>query len=247
MSTTRFCPTANGSLHVGHAYLALLNMHAARSTGGKFFLRFDDNQEYWLSQFGRDRTNEFCKMMQADLEWLGIVPDAIVYEHKEVEANIEWLEASPLPPRMLESGEDLVFPTPQTKSIDRVYPYVPFLTACGVAQDARDGVDLLIRGIDLITDFSLYHYFCRLFGIPFPTFQYVPKLLHRTTPLGDGNLKDLSDVSKTRGGFTIRDYCNTGWTPASVVEMLAESCLEEPEKGWTFENVRKAPVLTKNP
>ena len=39
---TRFAPSPNGYLHLGHAYSALISEGLARKTGGKFFLRIED-------------------------------------------------------------------------------------------------------------------------------------------------------------------------------------------------------------
>ena len=35
---TRFAPSPNGYLHLGHAYSALISSELAKKTGGKFFL-----------------------------------------------------------------------------------------------------------------------------------------------------------------------------------------------------------------
>ena len=39
---TRFAPSPNGYLHLGHAYSALISSELAKKTGGKFFLRIED-------------------------------------------------------------------------------------------------------------------------------------------------------------------------------------------------------------
>lgn len=245
MASTRFCPTANSPhLHVGHIYLAKINIESAHSTGGRYLCRFDDNQAYWLERFGRERTHEFTLRMKDDLEWLGIVADAYSWESEEEQANIAFINFHAVRGGLdyMESGEYLGFPVPQIKTTDRPYPYVPRLIALGAAQDAREGVDLLIRGDDLVTSYSLDCYFRRLMGLPLVTHQFVPKLKHRTTP--DGGLKDLSSpLSKTDGGFAIADYRTAGWKPESVVAMLAESCLIDPASGWTFDNVKPQPIL----
>ena len=38
----RFAPSPNGTLHLGHAYSALLNFDLARAGGGRFLLRIED-------------------------------------------------------------------------------------------------------------------------------------------------------------------------------------------------------------
>ena len=229
---TRFNPTCNGRLHLGHLYLVLLNYDAARSTGGRFIVRFDDDQLYWVNKLGRRAMEEFSATVFDDLEWMGIDVDLYSSEAAERKANEGWLNDR-LP--LLEHGEDLGFPMPQIKTCDRPYPYVPYLTAVKVAQDHREGCDLVIRGDDLVTEFSLYFYFCRILEITPPAFQYVPKL----TRSGE----DLSDVSKTSGDLKVADFRNRGWTPAQVVELLAESCLVDPAVGWRYDNVRLQPAI----
>jgi glutamyl/glutaminyl-tRNA synthetase len=249
MSTTRFCPTANGDLHVGHAYLALLNYHAAKSTGGKFIVRFDDAQRYWLEKYGKEGTECFCKAMAADLGWLGMEADVYSWESRDREANEDFMLDHSICGHIdcLEHGEDIGFPTPAIKTCDRAYPYVPYLTATKVAQDAREGVDLVIRGTDLVTEYALYCYFCKLMDLPIPVHQYVPKLMRSVVPYGKGALVDLSDLSKHDGGFKIKDYRNAHWEPKAVIAMLAESCLQNPARQWKYENVKLTPILASAP
>jgi len=39
---TRFAPSPNGYLHLGHAYSALVGWRAAQDAGGRFLLRIED-------------------------------------------------------------------------------------------------------------------------------------------------------------------------------------------------------------
>ncbi len=64
----RFAPSPTGYLHLGNARPALLNVLFARARGGRFLLRLDDTD--------RERSTEaFADAVEADLAWLGIVPD----------------------------------------------------------------------------------------------------------------------------------------------------------------------------
>lgn len=65
MYTDRFAPSPTGELHLGHAFSALVGLHAARAAGGRFLLRIED-----LDQ-GRSRP-EFVEGIFRDLAWLGI-------------------------------------------------------------------------------------------------------------------------------------------------------------------------------
>ncbi len=63
--TTRFAPSPNGLLHLGHAYSALVGYHRALSTDGRFLLRIEDIDIH------RARA-EFEQAIYDDLSWLGL-------------------------------------------------------------------------------------------------------------------------------------------------------------------------------
>jgi len=62
---TRFAPSPNGELHLGHAYAARVAHAAAREGGGRFLLRIEDIDR------GRCRP-EFEARIRDDLAWLGL-------------------------------------------------------------------------------------------------------------------------------------------------------------------------------
>ena len=62
---TRFAPSPNGYLHLGHAYSAKLSQKISENSSGKFFLRIED------IDIGRCK-EEFEKTIYDDLSWLGI-------------------------------------------------------------------------------------------------------------------------------------------------------------------------------
>ncbi|MDQ0839035.1 glutamate--tRNA ligase [Sphingomonas faeni] len=66
---TRFAPSPTGRLHVGNIRTALHNWMFARAQGGTFVLRIDDTDP--------ERSEErFVDAIRADLDWLGMTPDA---------------------------------------------------------------------------------------------------------------------------------------------------------------------------
>ncbi|MEO0689440.1 MAG: tRNA glutamyl-Q(34) synthetase GluQRS [Pseudomonadota bacterium] len=76
---TRFAPSPNGPLHLGHAYSAVVAAEAAEAEGGEFLLRIEDidgprSRPEWADEFRRD------------LEWLGL-------EWREVPAQSTRLES----------------------------------------------------------------------------------------------------------------------------------------------------------
>ncbi len=69
--TTRFAPSPTGRLHVGNIRTALHNALFALRHGGRFLLRIDDTD--------RERsTAQFDQSIGDDLDWLGLVPEAVV-------------------------------------------------------------------------------------------------------------------------------------------------------------------------
>lgn len=65
MIRTRFAPSPNGLLHLGHAYAAIVAHDLARARGGEFLLRIEDID-------GTRSRAELVGEILADLEWLGL-------------------------------------------------------------------------------------------------------------------------------------------------------------------------------
>lgn len=68
MIRTRFAPSPNGPLHLGHAYAALVAHDLARAQDGEFLLRIEDID-------GERSRAEFVEEFFLDLEWLGLTSD----------------------------------------------------------------------------------------------------------------------------------------------------------------------------
>ena len=65
MQITRFAPSPNGPLHLGHAYSAIVAHDLARARGGRFLLRIEDID-------GARSRPELADEFRADLAWLGL-------------------------------------------------------------------------------------------------------------------------------------------------------------------------------
>lgn len=65
MIRTRFAPSPNGSLHLGHAYAAVVAHDLARAAGGEFLVRIEDID-------GERSRPEWAEEHLADLRWLGL-------------------------------------------------------------------------------------------------------------------------------------------------------------------------------
>lgn len=71
MIRTRFAPSPNGPLHLGHAYAAIVAHDLAREQGGEFLLRIEDID-------GTRSRADLVPEIIADLEWLGLTWDGPV-------------------------------------------------------------------------------------------------------------------------------------------------------------------------
>lgn len=76
---TRFAPSPNGSLHLGHAFSAIIAADEAAAQGGEFLLRIEDID-------GPRSRPELADEFRRDLEWLGL-------EWREVPAQSTRLES----------------------------------------------------------------------------------------------------------------------------------------------------------
>lgn len=77
MIVTRFAPSPNGSLHLGHAYSAIVGHDLAAAQGGRFVLRIEDID-------GERSRTELAQEFREDLGWLGL----------------EWAEVAPQSARL---------------------------------------------------------------------------------------------------------------------------------------------------
>lgn len=76
---TRFAPSPNGWLHLGHAYSALIGARAAKAAGGHFLVRLED------IDVGRARAH-FIEGIYQDLAWLGLSwPEPVMVQSSRFE------------------------------------------------------------------------------------------------------------------------------------------------------------------
>jgi glutamyl-Q tRNA(Asp) synthetase len=75
---TRFAPSPNGQLHLGHAFSALCVHDFARSFGGKFLLRIEDID-------GQRSRPQHVKGISRDLCWLGLNWDGpVIFQSQRI-------------------------------------------------------------------------------------------------------------------------------------------------------------------
>lgn len=81
MIVTRFAPSPNGSLHLGHAYAALIAHDLARDEKGRFLLRIEDID-------GIRSRPELAQEFRRDLAWLGLEWEEVVPQSARLGAYI---------------------------------------------------------------------------------------------------------------------------------------------------------------
>ncbi len=101
MITTRFAPSPNGHLHLGHAFSAIIAHDLAKAQDGRFLLRIEDID-------GARSRPELADEFRRDLEWLGL-------EWEEVPAQSARLESyDTAAKRLLDDG--LLYPCTCTRA-----------------------------------------------------------------------------------------------------------------------------------
>lgn len=246
---TRFCPTTNSLLHIGHLYVAKVNQTEAYLNGAKFFVRFDDDQQYW-NDFRKVDAEKIKNESKKDFEWAGLPVDEYFSEKEMKDSTDELLKKFkykkfntlsyglthiylPEMPDSLNAGR-----LPDKALADKsVYPFVPDLTAIKVVNDCLNDVRLLIRGMDLITEFSLYNYYCMAWDLIVPKQVFLPKLQLME------NKDSISSISKTLGNFSIKSFRDKGFKAEDLWNVLAEACLVDPNGSWTVNNIKNMPIV----
>ena len=231
-TNTRFNPTVNGPLHIGHLYLALVNAHEAQSVGGKFIVRFDDNHPHMTNVHGWAQTIAWRDAMKHDLGQY-VTPDYWTSEvdyswRLEQMAEMFKQERQPFRTHRRWSatihGSDMSY-----------YPYAAVYTAEKVYLDMLEGITYLVRGIDLISEFCLYEYFRIRAGIPYVSHIYMPRL-----QASSGGL--LSPVTKTEGNCKLADMTAKHGVDG-VMAILRDACLVDREGPFSIANIKSQPRM----
>jgi glutamyl/glutaminyl-tRNA synthetase len=233
---TRFNPTTNGPMHLGHVYIALFNEHTAHTNNGKFLVRFEDNQPNWVNIYGGRKGREYAMQCLDTLDWLGISVDDFAFQSDMDEQIFDIARSRHIPiPRYV---WPYPFPLNPTRAHDSPpfegwYGYTPFYTFCKVICDNIQGVTSLIRGDDLRAEYSLYMYFSEMLGMEQIMHYYMPRLQQY----------DGSELAKHMGSHPVSEYRKSGASPSAIIDLLSQSSLKVPADGWYLGNVRKEPKL----
>jgi glutamyl/glutaminyl-tRNA synthetase len=222
---TRFSPSLNGSLHLGHLYMAWVNKAVAQSHGGRFLLRFDD----LAPRFAGDSVDHMPKWA-AEAESLlcmaGLEPDEVTYlsahlqkaqsfpEH--VAAQNRWLRAADL-----EGHHNL--------------PNSPMLVAARVMADIAEDIGIVIRGEELLPELQLYEYLNAQFGGPTREMIYLPRMRVRCNG-------QVTTISKTYGNLQLRDLFQKA-PPETWMRLVLQTILIDPAKPFSWDNLHRDPIF----
>ena len=239
---TRFNPTMSGDLHLGHVYLCLVNLCEARRRRGRFYVRFDDTQRHWrLFQSSPGELRARSEAAAADLDWLGVEVDEYQWQSeiadkaREDLRRIYGLEV-PREPLTHDLCPAIV------GEYNQPYAYTPALTLEKVWFDFLSEIGILIRGNDLLSEFSLYCYWADRLGVPQAQHVYVPRLLVGPDRR-DPSFESATTLAKSSGALSVATFRAAGYSAAEVMELLRESCLKDAAGDWTLENVKTGPAV----
>jgi glutamyl/glutaminyl-tRNA synthetase len=212
----------------------LVNEYEAHRNGGKFIVRFDDNQELWSVRQTAKEQQDIIDEMVDDIEWLGIGADSFT-RNSFLEESVAEVINSLNKDIKIPEGTIVKYNSPNMVGSNIVmYPYYPLLTVEKVVMDFIQEISLLIRGEDLVTEFSLYKYYCEMLRIDSPLHVYLPRMRL------NGENRDLS--KHNRFG-TIKEARGLGLKPQNLIDMVRIACLIDPGEAFSIENIKERPIL----
>ena len=229
MIVTRFNPSCNGPLHLGHVFTLLVNEQFAHQSDGKFIVRFDD-----ITPPLSPEQNKKIKIQQREtIEWLNVKVDGWIDESSildEVRSKLDKLGHVFVD----DFGyHELPIFTRHINTSWLAFPYVPQQTAERVVMDNMYGTTHLIRGEEFALEYSHYRLKCDEFKMPAPKFIFIPRLMGKH-----------GDISKTAGGYSIAELRGNGYTPKDVIELVERACLNWYPNGWSIYNLKREPRLS---
>jgi hypothetical protein len=221
---TRFRPTPYREMHCGHVWTAYHNWHAARAAGGRFVLIADD-VAYNLQRLNTQSwpCTECVDRYVADLCWLGMGPDKVVWSTDNAEAHAVGAEVLGIQRAGLLADCSMgLWSVGQALSGAQLTSYHPWIVMVRVIDDWVCGVTDFWRGADLIHETQLYDYLARQLSINPPRQSYLP-LVTREAVSGK--------ESKSNGAISVRALREAGYTAAMILDTLRESARRCSENG----------------
>ena len=197
----RFAPSPTGSLHLGSALTALINVLYARSQGGTMLLRIDDTDS--------DRSRpELEAGILDDLRWLGLDWDeGPVHQSERFDRYREAATRATgtgIRDGAIELRGEGVPPFVILRSDGRAtYHWA------SVVDDLDFGITHVIRGNDHLPNMPLHVAAARALGADPPEF------IHHAVVLGESG-----KLSKREGASSISELRSDGFPPAAIVNQL---------------------------
>ncbi len=234
---TRFAPSPNGYLHLGHAFSALISEKIAYKSSGKFFLRIED------IDIGRCN-KEFEKNIYEDLSWLGINYQKDVRRQSDYFKNYEvyikklrdldliypcWATRSEISKsndtvlrlKTPNSGEvvvndlirgDIVFENSELDDLILLRSDgTPTYHLCNVIDDYEQEVTTVIRGEDHISNTPRQIHIQQALGYPPLEYAHLPMVLGQ----------DKKRLSKRHAATSLDEYQSEGYLDVSIINTLA--------------------------
>ena len=237
---TRFRPTPNLDLHVGHISTYYWNWYFKERAGGKLILTLDDLCYNW-QRCGRDPNNlsleEGREHYVEDLTWLGMPPDE-VYMSSDFEDEInEYAEKLSInPPKVGMPGEDTSAILRRVGEVlGSAIVYHPYGILAAAVEDHICGVSLVIRGSDLASEAQLYDFLCWRCGFVAPEQQFAP-LVRRGSSF-------VKESKSNKGTPTIRQLRQLGVTAEQIMDTIHQ--LDQTRRGQGRDCIHIIPpVLT---
>lgn len=112
---------------------------------------------------------------------------------------------------------------------------LPFLVAARVQADISEGVDVVIRGEELLQELHLYEYINMELGGKPRELVYLPRLRVRSGG-------EVTTISKTYGNLQLRDLFDRE-SPEIWVERARRAGLVDADRKLTWENVNRDPIV----
>jgi glutamyl-tRNA synthetase len=208
MIVTRFAPSPTGFLHIGGARTALYNYLYAKHCGGKFILRMEDTDT-------ARSTPEFAQGIMNGLSWLGIHwdNDEVPFQSQRLDRYAFYVA------KLRDKGvaydkEGAVY----LKGREEVPDFVivksdgmPVFHLAVVVDDIDMGVNVIIRGVDHLTNTDKHKLIYDYLGVKPPDYYHVPLIV-------DENNQPLS---KRRSDTNVEYYRDNDYLPEAVFNFLA--------------------------
>jgi glutamyl/glutaminyl-tRNA synthetase len=221
---TRFYPTLNGECHWGHLLVALLNYHQAKANGGIFIVRSELRISYLSHDVTMGQMQKWQDSFKRVFDLVGIEAEYMPLLH-----DAQWIEENLAQHKELHLSDiknDLYPEYPQGFT----HPYSPMWCLERVLLDNRYAIGSVIRGMDLLSENSLYVHFCKQLNLPVPKMGYCP-LVHIKQD------DKVTVVSKSNKNGVLKDVHKY-----QVLAMM-EKCLIDPSNGFVLSNIKKNPII----